>query len=342
MTNSKLILRGEENSLTEWILENDYTAIFILADAKSNGFCVPVFKQLFPSLKSARVLVIPSGEDHKTLAICNLIWTQLATYHADKKALILGLGGGMITDITGLTAALYKRGIDYINIPTTLLAMVDAAHGGKTAVDFDEIKNMIGLFHFPKAIYINPIFLHTLPERILRSGIAEMIKHVLISDISNWEKIKTMPYESFVSLDMIQSSIEIKTKIVAQDPEDRHVRQSLNFGHSMGHAIESMMLHTSNSLLHGEAIMIGMQIELKLSMRLLQMDESIYNDFVSLKNSLFPSLNLILDFEKLMSFLIQDKKNNDKIRMTLLSEIGQPSIQTQVSRNDILSVLSTI
>lgn len=333
---TELFYKGDENSFESFIISKKYSQVFLLADAKTNGFCIPVLKKIIPLLSKSHVIVIPDGEQHKNIAGCELIWQQFIEKKADRYAMMINVGGGMISDIGGMAASLYKRGIDTINIPTTLLSMVDASQGGKTGIDMAGIKNVIGSFHLPVCIYSNPIFFHTLSNRILQSGIAEMIKHALIYDLALWNKMQYYTIEDFTSIENIRTSMSIKNYFVAQDVNDNGIRQALNFGHSMGHAIESNSLETNKPLLHGEAIMLGMEIELALSCIKCQLGESVLKEYILLKKKLFPTLTHSYELNKLLPLLSHDKKNNGTLQMSLISTIGKPSLKINVLFQDIL------
>ncbi|GBL34617.1 3-dehydroquinate synthase [Filimonas sp.] len=178
---SRLFYEGHERELLSYINEKNYSQIILLADANTNGYCIPVLKKLIPAFKTSSLIIIPKGEQNKTLEVCTLIWHELDKLKADRYTLLINIGGGMVSDIGGFASSVYKRGIDFINVPTTLLAMVDACYGGKTGIDFNGFKNSLGSFQHPSAIYIHPVFLQTLDERVLQSGLAESIKHAMLS-----------------------------------------------------------------------------------------------------------------------------------------------------------------
>ncbi|MBK7957891.1 MAG: 3-dehydroquinate synthase [Bacteroidetes bacterium] len=260
---------GKIATLLEDILaQKDYSKILVLVDEHIEANCLPL---LFSkdSLIHFELIKIPSGEEHKTLDTCQLIWDQFNQHHVDRNAVLINLGGGVICDMGGFAASTYKRGIDFINIPTTILAMVDASYGGKTGINFNGIKNNIGVFKNAIETIIHPVFLQTLPFRELRSGWAEIIKHGLIADRDYFARIEPITELTKITeaawTEIIRTSIQIKSSIVDQDPEEKGIRKILNFGHTIGHAIESASLKTDQPLLHGEAIAIGMLLEIELS-----------------------------------------------------------------------------
>jgi len=338
---NNIFYQEEESAFSDFLSEQKYTQYILLADANTNGFCIPLFKKLLPQFNTSSLIVIPQGESNKNLATCNLIWSELDRLKADRSSVLINIGGGMISDIGGFAASVYKRGIDFMNIPTTLLSMVDACYGGKTAIDFNNIKNNIGTFQHPTAIYIQTAFLKTLDLSILKSGIAETIKHALISSADWWHQMIQFQEQEFYSLATIQKSLQAKINIVLQDERDYGIRQTLNFGHTLGHAIESYSLTTSSPLLHGEAILFGMMHELKISEALFKLDPQILKQFTKLKESLFPHLDFDYSFEAIKTFLQHDKKNKDGIRMSLLNELGNCDIHVLVSEKNIESTFTS-
>lgn len=312
-----LFYTGEEIAFKQFVVSKNYTKIVLLSDANTHGFCVPVLKQKMPLFDLTYQVVIPQGESNKQLDIACYIWEELAKIGADRQTLLVNVGGGVLSDLGGFCASVYKRGIDYMNIPTTLLAMVDASIGGKTGLDFKGYKNFLGIFAHPVAVYISPLFLQTLAERNLRSGMAEMIKHQLLGG-----QVLHASQDELTSLTQIQWSIQYKESIVMQDPQDDGLRQILNLGHSLGHAIESASFSTSFPLLHGEAIILGLIIELRLSELMFDLSKQIRLELISIQQRLFADLPKHFSYETLKSFLLHDKKNNQGIKMSLLTAKG--------------------
>lgn len=252
--------------LNSWISNYNYSKLFILVDETTNEFCLPKLLPLLEVEIPIEIIEIEAGEEMKNISTCVEIWSILADLGADRKSALLNLGGGVITDLGGFVASTFKRGIDFINIPTTLLGMVDAAIGGKNGVDLGALKNQIGVINAPKLVLIDTDFLETLPQNHMKSGLAEMLKHGLIFDKTYWNQFKDLKDLNFDDLDqLIHRSVEIKNEIVCQDPTETGVRKALNFGHTLGHAIESHFLETPTLLLHGEAIAIGMVLESYIS-----------------------------------------------------------------------------
>jgi len=249
-----------ENSLSKFDIST-YSKVAILVDENTKRDCL----HKLPKIENAIIIEIKSGEEYKNISTCNFIWEQLTINNFDRNSLLINLGGGVIGDMGGFCAATYKRGLDFIHIPTTLLAMVDASVGGKLGIDFKGFKNQIGLFNNPKAVLISPEFLETLAESELKSGFSEVVKHALISDNSLWVKLKNTPFTDFDWGDIIDTNVQIKNKIVLADPFEKGERKKLNFGHTFGHAIESYYLEKGTPISHGEAVFMGMILETEIS-----------------------------------------------------------------------------
>ena len=306
---------------------SEASKVFILTDENVAPFWLPeVAHWLHCDL--AVDIIIKAGEQHKNLQTVQRIWKSLMKHHADRNALLVNFGGGVITDLGGFAASIYKRGIKFINIPTTLLAMVDAAIGGKTGVDFGGSKNQIGTFAEAEEVIIDPVFLETLPERELLSGMAEMLKYGFIAD-ANLLNVNLENYQQF-----ILRCGEIKREIVAQDPTEKGLRKILNFGHTLGHAIESHCLTTDYLLLHGEAVVLGMLGALWLSAKQLGLDESVLQNFEKQLPMLLSEAEITLsdaDVESIMGYLVLDKKNKDeKPQFVLLKAVGKPVWDVEV------------
>ena len=304
-----------------------YSKVAILVDENTKRDCL--FK--LPQIENALIIEIKSGEEYKNISTCSFIWEQLTINNFDRNSLLINLGGGVIGDMGGFCAATYKRGLEFIHIPTTLLAMVDASVGGKLGIDFKGFKNQIGLFNNPKAVLISSEFLETLAESELKSGFAEVVKHALISDNSLWLKLKNTPFTDLDWEDIIDTSIQIKNKIVLADPFEKGERKKLNFGHTFGHAIESYYLEKGTPISHGEAVFMGMILETKIS----DLSESDKNE---IKNYVLSNFALPYTPKKssLHKFLINDKKNqNGKINFTLLNGIGNCSLDNLFSLDEL-------
>lgn len=309
--------------------EKRFSKLFILVDENSLKYCYPQLVMGIRAFKNAEIIEIESGEANKTLEICTQIWATLSDYEADRQSLLINIGGGVIGDMGGFIASVFKRGIGFINIPTTLLSQVDASIGGKVGVDLNHLKNELGLFSNPLAVFVDSVFLKTLDKRQLLSGFAEMIKHALIADERYWKKIKKVDFSELEKFDtLIKISILIKNKIVQEDPFEKNIRKTLNFGHTVGHALETYFLEqqkTRKLLLHGEAIAVGMICEAYLSNRILKLSDDslkeITNFILSIYNPVYLSEN---DFTRLIELMFHDKKNaKGMLNFSLISAIGK-------------------
>ena len=308
-----------------------YSKLFVLTDSNTYNYCLPHFLAQIATEIEIELLEIEAGEDHKTIDTCVQLWHSLTELGGDRKSILLNLGGGVISDLGGFVASTFKRGIDFINIPTTLLAMVDASIGGKNGVDLGSLKNQVGVINVPKAVLIDPVYLETLPANEMRSGLAEMLKHGLIFDKNYWEKLQKLNQLTTEDLEqLIYESIVIKNAIVSQDPTENGIRKALNFGHTLGHAIESYFLEddSKETLLHGEAIAIGMILESYLSLQkdLLKPEE--YHQIKSTLQSLYPPVTFTEnDIKNVIELLIHDKKNeHGTVQYALLNGIGATKI----------------
>lgn len=332
-------------ALNQQLLKSNYSKIFMLVDENTLQYCATELITNVELLQDAEIIEINSGEENKTLDICYQIWRTLADYKADRNSLLVNLGGGVITDMGGFIASTYKRGIDFINVPTTLLSQIDASVGGKVGVDFEELKNMVGVFNEPKGVFINPNFLKTLDKKQMLSGYAEALKHALITDADYWEELKNgMLSDANNWEDLITKSVNIKNRIVLEDPTEKNQRKLLNFGHTIGHAIESYALKNEDvlPLLHGEAIAIGMICESYISYKnsnltvdeLEEVGETILNFYTA-----FPIHNS--NYEELLELMGNDKKNeNNEINFSLLTKIGEASINHKADIKTIIASLN--
>ena len=318
--------------------QDQYSQIFIFCDENTFKHCLPLLVEEVPMLMGSELIEIQSGEEQKNLSICQDVWRTLAESNADRKAIIVNLGGGVICDMGGMIASLYKRGIRFFHIPTTLLSQVDASIGGKLAVDLDGNKNQVGLFRNPDLVIVIPEFLQSLPERQWISGLAEVYKHALISDAEYWSFLSDLDLQNEEYLTaLLQKSISIKNDIVLQDWEEKGLRKVLNFGHTIGHAVESQALENDGDLFHGEAVAIGMAVEAILSNKTHSLtDEDLALVLERLK-AIFP-LHPIeeKDLSDLISWMRNDKKNDaGKINFTLLKKIGEASFDNECSVDEI-------
>lgn len=328
--------------LNQLVKINRYTKVAILTDeVVAKLWLLRLIEDLQPK---PAVIIIKTGEQHKSLTTLSFVWRQFLRHGLDRRSLLINLGGGVVTDLGGLAAATFMRGIDFINIPTTLLAQVDAAIGGKTAIDFAGVKNLLGVFTEPKAVIIDPQILSSLPQRQLTSGFAEMIKHGLIHDKNHWQLAVSKKPSQFSPAELIQlikQSVKIKTDIVAADSRELGPRKLLNFGHTVGHALESLSLKTKTPLLHGEAVSLGIVAAAKLS-QLKGMISEKELDLIEagLKRAGLPTRTKLISVTKILNLIQRDKKNRGKIiNWTLLKTIGQAVVDQRVGDQQIIEAI---
>lgn len=335
VSDSIIYLGSIQSALEEVLAQHPTAQLFILDDDQTHQHCFPIILSSLGT-RPYHVYTMPSGESNKNIDCCIKVWQAMTDAQLDRHAMMINLGGGVVGDLGGFCASTYKRGIDFVQIPTTLLAQVDASIGGKLGVDFDRFKNHIGVFRSPKAILIDPIFLATLPYRELRSGYAEIIKHCLIADGGHWEELVKIHALNEVDWSkIIRRSLEVKRKIVIADPYEKNKRKLLNFGHTIGHAIESLFLASNSPLLHGEAIAAGMIYETMLSTLHLRLQTNKQNEIIRYIISIFgvpPPLNMT----SWLPMMKHDKKNIDqKISFSLLTDIGDSSWDVLISDEDL-------
>ncbi len=315
--------------------ENKYSNLFILVDSNTNEFCLPKFLPYLETNLTIEIIEFEAGEINKNIETCVEVWNVLTELGGDRKSLVLNLGGGVVTDLGGFVASTFKRGVDFIHIPTTLLSMVDASVGGKNGVDLGNLKNQIGVINVPKMVLIDTQYLETLPQNEMRSGLAEMLKHGLIYDAAYWKQFLDLKAIDFADFDaLIYRSVEIKNEIVKQDPTEKNIRKSLNFGHTLGHAIESYFLENENktTLLHGEAIAAGMILESYISCHKNLITAEEYKEIKAGIKSIFEDIVFEEnDIEPILELLIHDKKNEyGTIQFALIEGIGKIKINQEV------------
>ncbi|SHJ06540.1 3-dehydroquinate synthase [Hymenobacter daecheongensis DSM 21074] len=310
-------------ALAELLRQPAVSYVLVVADANTARLCYPLLK---PYLPEAHGLVeIPAGEEYKTLATCDTIWCHLTEKRADRFAVVVNLGGGVVTDLGGFSAAVYKRGLRFVQVPTTLLAQVDASVGGKTGVDFMGFKNQLGVFQEPAGVFIEPQFLTTLDARQLKSGYAEIVKHWLIADAAAFE---TQRHQGLFVEDwtpVIRESVATKQRIVAADPLESGLRKVLNFGHTVGHALESyLLLQPGREVLHGEAIAAGMVCESWISRQRGLLSDLELDRIETFLFSIYDKIQFVtLETDGIAELALQDKKNSGTtINCTLLEGIG--------------------
>ncbi len=336
---AEVIIDKISNGLGSFFDGKQYSKIVVLVDEHTKKFCYPIIKSYLPS---HNLITIKSGEQNKTLVTCQSIWEQMTNFELDRHALLVNIGGGVIGDMGGFCAATYKRGIDFIQIPTTLLSQVDASIGGKLGIDFLGFKNHIGVFSIPKAVLIDAFFLQTLPKNELRSGFAEIIKHCLIRDKNKWNEIKVKDLIIQDLEDLIRHSVEIKKAVVDEDPTEKGLRKILNFGHTLGHAMETFYLDKGKKrLLHGEAIAAGMIMESYLAFEKKMIEEKTFLDIEEFLFTVYGRVEIEeIDFGKIIDLTHQDKKNKGKIvRASILDGIGSCQFDISLSRKEMLRAM---
>ena len=320
--------------LPKKLFEKQYSSVFVLVDINTQKYCLPNFIEK-TGLDQIELLVMEAGEEHKNLKTCENLWYQLSELGADRNSILINLGGGVVTDLGGFVACTFKRGIDFYNVPTSLLSMVDASIGGKTGIDLGPLKNQIGIIEEPKHVIIDPEWLRTLPKEEIRSGFAEMLKHGIIANVSYWEKLKNISsLERSLVSKFIKSSINIKKNVILKDPKEKNLRKILNFGHTLGHAIESYFLSNpkKSRLLHGDAIAIGMVLESFLSVHCCKFPLTAAKDIKKTFARFYPKVHLDSEDRRgILKLLRFDKKNKKgKIKFVLLKGLEIPIINMEV------------
>ena len=338
-----IIAKNIQKEIENIIVNYSSDKIFILLDENTNKFCLPLIKSSFPS--NVQYYEIKSGDKYKSIETAIDIWKFLSENNADRKSLLVNLGGGVITDLGGFVASTFKRGIDFINIPTTLLAQIDAAIGGKTGVNLQGLKNEVGVINSAKKNIIYIDFLKTLTKNHILSGFAEMVKHSLIYSEKEWRNLQkidlsNIDYEKFE--ERIIESITIKNNIVQKDPYEKGIREALNFGHTIGHAIESFLNTTENKIQHGEAVAIGMICEIFISNKICTLELEKMFKIVEFLSITFNSYTInIDDYEKIYDFMKHDKKNkNNEIKFSLISDIGKVELNKTCMKKNIFQALN--
>jgi 3-dehydroquinate synthase len=339
--NQSVIIAPIQESLRRFISSASYSKVFVIADNNTKKHCYPLLKSALPAHK---IVTVPGGEPHKILATCETIWEAMTAEELDRHAVVINIGGGVIGDMGGFCAAVYKRGIDFIQIPTTLLSQVDASVGGKLGIDFQGFKNHLGVFQIPQSVLIDPVFLKTLPEREIRSGFAEIIKHCLIADGEKWEEISRIDFEDQNWADLIGHSVKIKQHVVDQDPTEKGLRKILNFGHTLGHAVETHFLGKTagQRLFHGEAIAVGMIMEGYLSFKRGMINAETLSKIEEFIFATYGRIQIAAeDIDAILSMTRQDKKNKGRqIRFSLLTGAGSCSYDIVVSVSEMRKAIA--
>ena len=318
---------------------NSFSNIVYLMDDNVFEHCWPILEKNNIVNNKTLKIIIPHGEDNKKIETCSDIFRSLISFGIDRKSIVINLGGGVVGDMGGYCASVFLRGIPFIQIPTTLLAMVDASVGGKVAINFNHYKNMIGLFQNPKAVFIDPWFLKTLTERHINSGYVEVLKHGLISSKEQWNKFKKADPKN-IPVEIIHQAVSIKNDIVLKDFKESNLRKVLNLGHTAGHALESILLKEENPIYHGEAIAFGLAFMAYLSHELASLSETERNDIIECVLPFIPRNIMKLDEEQFIHGMKIDKKNHrGKVCMVLLDSIGSPVIDQVIAENKLKEAL---
>ncbi len=343
-TNSYPIIFKEEayTHLNQMIRDRDYSMIALVVDESTHEKSAPAFLSKLEFEQKLEIIEISPGEEMKNLETVNTLWELMTDFGMDRKSLLINLGGGVITDMGGFAASTFKRGIEFINIPTTLLSMVDASVGGKTGIDLGVLKNQIGLFADPEMVLIDPEFLNTLEKRELTSGLAEVIKYGLTFDPSIWADFKNP--QGVDLLRLIYQSVAIKNDVVQKDPKEQDVRKALNYGHTLGHAIESFYLSSPmhSKMTHGEAIAIGMIAEAHLSFQMGYLQEVDVLEIKQVILNIFDHQSISKsDTPAIYEFLKHDKKNvGGNVNFVLLSKIGDFVLNQRVNEAQMTKALN--
>lgn len=338
-----IIADNLEQNLSEAIGKVAHDKLFVLTDTTTRELCWPVV-QNFAVMQEVQIITIPPTDEAKTLETLATVWTSLQEGGATRHSLLINLGGGMVTDLGGFAASTFKRGLAYINIPTTLLSQVDASVGGKTGINFGGLKNEIGVFNCAQSVILSSTFLRTLDYDNLLSGYAEMLKHALLSTTENWAElmnfnIASPDYDTLQSL--VAKSVAIKERIVAEDPTEKGLRKALNLGHTAGHAIESLAMQEGRTILHGYAVAWGLMMELYLSARKCGFpSKKMHQMEAYIKEHYGKFLYECKHYDILHNFMAHDKKNQGgKINFTLLGDIGDIRINQTATAEEIEEML---
>src|SRR5258706_524730 len=333
MENGAIIFIQGNPDFTGLLSDKLYSQIAILTDPNTHMHCYPGIKDFLPEHE---FIDVPAGEEHKNLDTCKLIWQKLTELNFDRHSLLLILGGGVLGDMGGFCAATFKRGVDFMIMPTTLLSQVDASIGGKVGIDFLHFKNHIGVFCEPRATLINTSFLKTLPERELRSGFAEVVKHCLISDSAMWQTIRTKSLHDQAWEILVKHSVRFKKSVTDTDPREQGLRKILNFGHTIGHALESYFLAEGNRIFHGKAIAMGMIMESLIACDKKLITAAQLDEITAFLMKIFEKQEMPWGDSALIQLTKQDKKNRgNEILMALPEGIGKAKWDVTVSEDEL-------
>lgn len=342
--NHIVFTRQAGQALKNRLQEIPASDVFVLVDNNSRNYCLERLNLGY--VANDHILTIAEGEHNKSLESIIQVWQMLSVNGARRNAVLINIGGGMITDIGGFAASCFKRGIRCVNIPTTLLAQVDASVGGKTGINFNGLKNEIGTFSIPEEVIIDNSFLQSLSERQVLSGFAEMLKHALLAEEKHVAEImlvdlKQVAEEEFLPL--IKTSVAVKDAIVSGDPREQGLRKALNFGHTIGHAIESIAIRKNLNIYHGDAVAYGMIAELYLSVKRMGFDEKHFEAIRKFIREKYPVYHPVSEPEELYELMLHDKKNeHEGVNFTLLRRPGEVEIDQYCCQKEILEALEQI
>ena len=341
MDRQKVVISKDlQKALSEAIAECRHDKLFVLVDETTEQLCLPLIAG-FDCMQEAQRIVIGATDTHKTLDTLSHVWAELQRMGATRHSLLINLGGGMVTDLGGFAASTFKRGLAYINIPTTLLSMVDASVGGKTGINFGGLKNEIGVFNNANCVILDTTFLRTMDTENLLSGYAEMLKHGLISNEQTWAELLSMDLNDLEKLgDLVEKSVAVKQRIVTEDPTEHGIRKALNLGHTVGHAFESLALERK-PILHGYAVAYGLVVELYLCCVKTGFPQDKMRQTVGFIKENYGKMDITCDdYPKLIELMHHDKKNvGTDINFTLLGGIGDIRINQTATEEEIKEAL---
>lgn len=344
MERQEIMVTGDmSRALTEAVAQCPHDRLFILTDTNTSRLCLPLVAGT-ECLRDARTITIAPSDTNKTLDSAAHVWTELGRQGATRHSLMINIGGGMVTDLGGFAASTFKRGIPYINIPTTLLAMVDASVGGKTGINFGGLKNEIGVFSNARTVIIDTVFLNTMDTPNILSGYAEMLKHGLISGCAMWNELIAFDIEHLDVdrlRDMVAASVHVKEAIVERDPTESGPRKALNIGHTVGHAFEALALRREHPVLHGYAVAYGLVCELYLSVVKTQFPVKELRRAAAFIREHYGTMSVTCDdYDTLLELMTHDKKNiAGTINFTLLGGVGDVRINQTADREEITEAL---
>ena len=338
-----ILCQALEENLTQAVSSCPHDRLFVLTDTETLRHCWPLVAGI-PCMREAQMITIPATDEHKTLDTLSTVWTALQQGGASRHSLMVNLGGGMVTDLGGFAASTFKRGMSYINIPTTLLSMVDASVGGKTGINFGGLKNEIGVFNCAQSVLLDTTFLRTLDRQNLLSGYAEMIKHALISSTEDWAELMRFDLDQVdyaLLQQLVAKSVAIKERIVTEDPTEKGIRKALNLGHTAGHALESLALAQGRPVLHGYAVAWGLVCELYLSFLRTGFPQRTLQQTLQFVRDHYGSFPITCKhYDQLYEYMTHDKKNQGGVvNFTLLANVGDIRINQSASKEEIMEML---